>query len=79
MDSLIEFALKVALKLLDLWLDREIARTKLDPKVKQDLALLEDKLMRFLEGPAGQAIGRALAKSVIASRFANDKSTGAWA
>lgn len=79
MDALLSFALKLVLAILDRWIDREMTRLHLDPKVRADLEVIENELVRLLEGPVGQAIARAFGRAILKAKFANDPSTGTWA
>jgi len=77
-DKILAFVLQLAVGLLDKWLDDRIAKSGMLPTNKARIQLLEDELVRFLEGPIGLAMAKAISKTIIDQRFANDPTTGSW-
>ena len=77
-DKLLAFVLQLAVGLLDKWLDDRIAKSGMLPTNKARIQLLEDELVKFLEGPIGLAMAKAIGRAIIDQRFANDPTTGDW-
>lgn len=77
-DKLLTFMLQLSLGLLDKWLDLRIEQAGWDVTTKARAQMLEDELIRFLEGPLGLAIAKAFGKAIMAERFGNDPTTGNW-
>ena len=77
-DKFLSLILQIVVGLLDRWLDARIATAGWDGVTKQRAQLLEDELVKFLEGPIGLALAKAIGKALVESRFQNDPSTGNW-
>lgn len=79
-DGLIAVLWQLLIALVDRKADEAIG--KLPAPVREAVQEVEDRLVEFLSGPAGERIAREIVapavKRAVAKKFPNDPTTGTW-